>query len=240
VYLDEPYSESTEHRIPWAAKHQLHMISPSWEGLYSPGMSVPFLFCNEAAMATRLAEQIAHLASLPTPAWDGESADYFALFVSASRAATGKERRPRSMPAYHGEVHRGALPYGAARGGDVSRWRPAKRMPLEMHLTLGPLVAALANSELPSVAHRAVGRVRTTLDDWLQMEYNRDEMSVEQFEAAYYGHKRLRPITGITEQIEAFRRVIDVLQQGYAECAPRRQMLKRLTKAQAALVARGA
>lgn len=239
VYLDEPYPAAIADRIPWAAKHQFHMISPRWDGLHNPGVCVPSLFCNQASMANQLAEQIARLASLPKPEWDGESADYFALFVSASRAASGKERRPRSMPAYHGAVYRGALPYGATRGGEVSSWRPATRMPLAMHLTLGPLVAALATSDLPSVAHRAVGRVRTTLDDWLQMEYNQHEMSGEQFAAAYYGNQP-RPIAGTTEQLAALRRVIEGLQHGYAECAPRRQLLQRLAKAEAALLHRGA
>ncbi|WP_415867714.1 DUF5623 domain-containing protein [Burkholderia ubonensis] len=125
-------------------------------------------------------------------------------------------------PDYRGVkiVTGGAFPYGSPVGGIESRWRPARRMPLDMHLTVGPLVHALDHHRFPGGPRRSIEFVRTTPDDWVQLEYPGDEMSDEQFRAAYYGTHR-EPIVDRGEQIEAVRRIRALLIDGYAACRPR-------------------
>lgn len=237
VYMDEPYEKpEMDKRSVWALAQRLHLISPTWEGLHNPGVARPHLFCADQAHAARLKEQLGQLqACVSQPVWDGESAPYFSQFISPAREATGKRPRSRSMPAYRGIERNGALPYGAHKGGQESLWRPAVRMPLELHLTIGPLLHSLDTSRVPGRQRRVIGHIRSTLDDWLQMEYpDSNEMSAEQFKAAYYGTYR-EPIIELDKQIEAVRRVSILLQQGYAECKPQQQMLRKLNAVETAL-----
>lgn len=169
------------------------------------------------------------------PAWTGLSGAY-QPFVSLERERQSRARRPRPEPAQRGVVRAGALPYGATRGGMRSRWRPAKALPLQTHLTIGPLLAALGNSDLPTVAGRKVAEVRTDLDDWLQMEYTGDAMTAEQFHSAYYGKHR-PPIEARAAQLAALDQVIRALEEGYPACTPRRQVVKRLQDARARIAA---
>lgn len=237
IYMDEPYPKpGLDQRAVWASDHRVQMITPRWEGLHNPGSTIPYIFCDEPTFAARFMTQLTQLQTgLSEPVWDGESTSYFLQFVSPAREAADKPRRPRPMPASRGVERGGALPYGSRRGGEKSLWRPAKRMPLELHLALGPLLCALDNSRFPGSQRNVVMRIRSSLDDWLHMEYPGDEMTDEQFHEAYYGTHR-EPIVGHDKQVEAVRRIAALLQQGYADCRPRQQMLNQLSNVEAALV----
>ncbi len=227
VYMDEPYEKSAlAGRESWAAAQKLQMIRAEWEGIYFPGKAIPFLFCTDGGLADRLESKLRHLhASRIEPIWDCASEPYSSAFVSPARQTSGQPRRGRPMPAY-GE-RKGALPYGARRGGERSRWRPARRMPLELHLKLGPLLSSLCISGMLYARTSAISRIRSTLDDWLQMEYPGDEMTQEQFHNAYYGARNL-PIKDPPNQAAALLQAVDLLEQGYLDCKPRRDMTTRL------------
>ncbi|RAR26159.1 hypothetical protein DP092_26295 [Pseudomonas sp. MDMC224] len=107
-------------------------------------------------------------------------------------------------------------------------------MPLDMHLTVGPLLHALDNDRFPGPQRKAIMRIRTTLDDWLQMEYPGEEMTDEQFGDAYYGTHR-EPMVDRVNQLESIRRIAALLNQGYADCKPRQQLLSLLGNVEKAL-----
>ena len=236
VYMDEPYQRwELGDRAQWVAAKKLHMIQPQWEGIYAPGHSIPFLFCKDAALAQRLDRQLRRLqAKRLMPPWNGDSEPYYSEFVSPMRKASGKSRRKRPMPSYGERM--GAVPYGARRGGEKSLWRPAQRMQLELHLKVGPLLSSLCVSAMQRTHAAPIGQVRTTLDDWLQMEYPGDEMTSEQFHSAYYGH-RYAPIAKPEDQVKALLEVVRMLEDGYLDCKPRRDMVKKLRTIAVALSA---
>ncbi|MGT0193805.1 DUF5623 domain-containing protein [Burkholderia pyrrocinia] len=240
VYIDEPYSHiDSEQRRNWVAEQGIHMATPEWEGLHNPG-TIPHVFCSSQSLLARLSTQLSQLGGRgKEPEWDGESAHYWSQFVSPGRQAAGARRRARPMPARRGVERNGALPYGSRLGGMESLWRPARRMPLDMHLTVGPLLHALDHDGIPGGPRRSIGFVRTTLDDWIHLEYPGDEMSDEQFRAAYYGTHR-EPIVDRGRQIEAIRRIRALLNEGYPACRPRQALLDRLAGAEAALMKAGA
>jgi hypothetical protein len=236
VHLDEPYAtDLLPERRAWATEQGLTVMQPRWGGLYVPGFSTPYLCSPDATLLERLSQQVIHLRlGAGDPRWDGQSAPYSSLFNSPARAASGVKRRPRPMPAYHGAVRNGAVPYGARRGGEESMWRPAVRMPLQTHLQLGPIMAALHDG-LDGVARRKVSAIRSRLDDWLQMEYpSEDEMSSEQFHNAYYGATRVA-IDEPGQQVKAIDRALELLYTGYADCPPRREMIGKLDRIRAKL-----
>lgn len=240
VFIDEPYAVlEPEKRYSWVSDHGFQMATPEWEGLHNP-TTIPHVFCANRALLESLSTQLAQLGGRGKGhQWDGESASYWSQFVSPGRQATGKNRRARPMPAPRGVERNGAPPYGSRVGGIESRWRPARRMPLDMHLTVGPLVHALDNHRFPGGPRRSIEFIRTTLDDWIQLEYPGDEMSDEQFRAAYYGAHQ-EQIVNRDSQIEAVRRIRALLSEGYPDCRPRRELLDRLASAEAALMKAGA
>lgn len=234
VYMDEPYKKrELAERMAWAASQKLQMVTPEWEGIYSPKKAIPFLFCKELALADRLAGRLRHLhANCVDEIWDGASEPYSSEFVSPARQASGQHRLGRPMPAY-GERN-GALPYGARKGGERSRWRPARRMQLELHLKLGPLLSSLCISGMLHARTSAIGRIRSMLDDWLQMEYPGEEMTQEQFHNAYYG-ARYMPIKDPQNQAAALLQAVNFLEEGYLDCKPRRDMVTKLRSIAAAV-----
>ena len=235
VYLDEPYGRSEhEGRAAWASAQKLQMIRPEWEGIYYPGQAIPFLFCVDRILADRLHRQLQQLhASRIEPVWDGDSEPYASAFISPAREASGRPRRGRSMPAYG--PRKGAVPYGARKGGEKSLWRPVRRMPLESHLKLGPLLSSLCVSGLSHARTSAISRIRSRLDDWLQMEYpSEEEMTQEQFHNAYYG-SRYSPIMDAQSQVVALQQAVTLLEEGYLDCKPRRDMVNKLRSIAAAI-----
>lgn len=237
VYMDEPYEKpSLAGRLAWAEQHSMRMIRPSWDGLYYPGKAVPFLFCLDGDFATLLSDK---LATLPLAGnedgWEWISSGYSSQFSSPARSASGKPRRARPMPAPYCIERNGALPYGRRVGGSISLWRPAARMPLESHLTIGPLFRALAVSGLDHRMTMPLAKMQSLLDDWLQMEYPGNEMSADQFHAAYYGESAA-PLELPVQQLAAVRRIHAVLADGYQQCRPRDELLRLLNGVETALV----
>jgi hypothetical protein len=238
VFLDEPYPHvSLGDRQSWADRKGLTIAHPSWKGLYYPGGTAPYFFSPDRALLNAIEHQLTGLRfDQRSPEWDGESSSYYSAFISPARTDSGKPRRARPMPAHRGVERNGSLPYGARRGGQKSDWRPAKRMELDMHLTVGPIIAALANG-LRGRKRDAISLVRSMLDDWIQMEYpSAGEMSQEQFRDSYYGTHR-EPITAQGEQLKAVDRIVELLRAGYADCPPRNQLIQRLLKTRVQLAA---
>jgi len=236
VYLNEPYAYNHGKADQWAAHQGFEVITSRWKGLYFPDNAVPTLFCSDKALATKLAQQLDALAIKGEQISGDETGRYWERYVSPARLASGNSPRRRPMPAPRGLVSAGSLPYGASSGGEASLWRPAVRMPLTFHHQVGPLLTALANAPLPASARRRVLRVRSTLDDWIQMEYpTNEEMSAEQFREAYYGHRHPPVVDGRGEELAAIKKVIETLSVGYAESKARRGLLKMLSEAQIAM-----
>lgn len=235
LYMDEPYNhhgtELLDRRRSWLRNSNLSVVAPEWKGLYAPGRSAPYFVSADSALLAHLSRQVASLSGEASPQpWAGESDRYGTAFLSTARQAAGLKPRRRPMPAWRGEVRRGATPYSRPIGGAVSRWRPAVAMSIEMHLKVGPLLHGLCNSRLPKRVHDALGVVRCELDDWVMAEYSGDGMSQEQFRAMYYG-EYVGPIDSIAAQMRTISEVLLLLKQGYADCPPLNSLLKRLEKA---------
>jgi hypothetical protein len=235
VFLDEPYPHiDVEQRRAWAQQRDIRIVGAKWDGLHNPGSAVPYVFCVDETLADRLPGQLERLQASGERGWDGESASYFSQFVGPARQASGAPRRPRPMPAPRGVARNGALPYGGRGAGQSSLWRPAIRMSLDTHLTIGPLLYALDHELFPGPQRRTIGRVRSTLDDWLQLEYPGDEMSSEQFNEAYYGKYR-EPIVARAAQLDAIRSIATKLRDGYPSCVPRDKLISLLANVETRL-----
>lgn len=226
VGLDEPYHDPAsliEERRPWLAEQGLVMVAPAWEGMHFPGRTHPFLISKDEALGRRLQSQVEALVPMPEPAW--ESHPYHERFVSPSRAAAGKAASKRTMPAYPGTVRAGAVAYGG-RPGVKGYWRPAVPMPMESHDRLSQLLQNLSLSRLPARVRDVVLHARSELENWVLAEH---PDIADARRDLYYGGRATAMDDGLRGA--ALDTVIAVLEQGYADCAPRRQLVTKLKRA---------
>jgi len=231
VYMDEPYAQSLPgDRASWAERSSMTMIRPAWEGLYSPQLTVPFFFCDSEAVAAGVADVVARLTSSTPGTW--EVGSYDSEFVSPARAALDRPRRRRPMPAVPWVIRNGALPYGGAVGGSRSLWRPAIPMAVAAHREAASLLRSLSVSNLEYRQTMAVGRVRSTLDDWISLEHKAGRGESLDL---YYGGANGKLLPDGPSKLAAVRRIREILSVGYQACRPKEEVLTRLVVLEAAL-----
>ncbi|MFL1480961.1 DUF5623 domain-containing protein [Pseudomonas grimontii] len=236
VFMDEPYNPEIGERTAWASDHNIHMLSAEWRGIYRPGRTIPNIFCSDQVTMTLLLDQAHRLEKGACEIHgDMESAPYHSQFISPSREAACKKRRPRPMPAMPGIEVEGALPYGASIGGQTSLWRPAKRMTLDRHLEVASLLTSLHYSGMPSACNSPYTDVRIALSEWLSLEFPDDEEITDVQRESYFYNSTPMNIRKGTQQLEVINKISDLLQQGYADCKQLQAVLKKLRRMHAAI-----
>lgn len=231
IYMDEPYEKSVlAERLDWAKRNDMTMVRPAWEGLYSPQLTFPFLFCDTETVAAGVADIVARLRTSTEGKW--ETGSYDSEFVSPARAALDRPRRRRPMPAVSGVVRNRALPYGGAVGGSRSQWRPAVPMAVDGHREIASLLRSLSISDLEYRQTIAVGKVRSTLDDWIAMEH---KAGLGASLDLYYGGPNGALLRDAKSKLAAVQRVRDILSRGYEACRPKKLLLNQLASVEAAL-----
>lgn len=230
--LDEPYPHVDPHgpqRAAWLARRGLRLFAPAWEGLYAPGHSRPYLLVAEAALAQRVAAQVETLQKAMPAHREASavvSAKYGERFVSPARAAAGKPASARIMPAYPGTERSGAVAYGG-RPGEKGRWKPAQAMPFELHEKASTLLQTTTHEGQAWRAGQLVDEVKSRLEDWVLMEHR--ELTKDRLDIYYGANFKQRQHT----LAETIPRLAAILRSGYADCAPRRELLGKLDRAQA-------
>lgn len=235
--LDEPYPHvdpSDPRRAAWLAQRGLQLFTPDWEGLYAPGHSRPYLLVADHALGQRVTAEVEALQKAVHTHRETDAvfgAMYGDRFVSPARAAAGKPASARIMPAYPGTERAGAVAYGG-RPGEKGRWRPARAMPFELHEKASTLLQTTTYAGQPWRAGQLVDEVKSRLEDWAFMEH-RELMNGRH--DVYYGanfEQRPHPLPDTIQKLAA------ILRSGYADCAPRREMLGKLDRAMT-LIQRG-
>lgn len=227
LMLDEPYSRAIEDRLAqrrqWLAVRGLHVESPAWEGIYYPGECMPHLVGASAALLDRVSAALSKVASVTVPeSWPHETGLNGDDFVSPQRLADAKPRKPRPGPSYRD--YQGATPYGGAPG-IRSRWRPTKPMPLGMHRQLGALMQRLGASGGFGVrVHNKLIRQRSQLEDWALAEHAQ-EHGPSVGDGLYYGAADVQVLKTDGDRLRTLIEATEVVERGYADCKPRRELL---------------
>jgi len=119
--------------------------------------------------------------------------------------------------------------------------RPDGRMPVSAHQEVAGLL-----DELSSITHERRGvynridLVRSTLDEWIQREYDYRELPNEVFHALYYrtGHREWRKAITHAERDALgvkLAQVRSILGQHYPDCPPLRMVFRKLGLAEKSL-----
>ncbi|EMR4172147.1 DUF5623 domain-containing protein, partial [Pseudomonas aeruginosa] len=225
VCLDEPYAAEVKRmeakRAHWLQSNGCKMVVPKWEGIYYAGECIPLLIGLDGALLQRVADALANLRPVVEPhPWPHETGRCNDDFVSPQREADAKPRRRRPGPSY-GEYN-GAVPYGG-QTGIPSRWRPAKAMPIELHLQLAPLMRGLSAIGFSSRVHSKLGAARSELDNWWPLEH-RDEQG-RALDDIYYGGPIAVCGDSDMERLAMLTEARSIVVRGYDDCKPRRTLL---------------
>lgn len=241
VFLDEPYDNAVTHfeneRLVWLTKYGFNSVIPSWEGLYLPGACPPHLISPDASLLQRITGALTTVAPYPIPEpWPNETGFNGDDFVSPQRLADSKPRRPRPGPSFGN--YKGATAYGG-EPGIRSRRRPSQPMPLESHRELGELMQSLSSVPLSWRVGRKLGSKRYLLEEWALAEHRR-EHGASTIENFYYGGPSRRHLGTRDEQLDAIARAKALVEHGYNDCKPRRELIAALDAATAEISATSA
>jgi hypothetical protein len=234
-----------KERQAWADKHGWAIVRPNWAGMYNPDGGCELYLTADKAKGFDLAAAANALNALPPPFveadWDGRSEPmsppFFSPTAEAAAAVLRPEPRPRAKRGPNATVgYRMVLMRGERR-------RPATRMTVEGHVEVGRLLkSVIYDMRARKSVYNPLNGVRSDLDDWVQCEYDREELASDVFFDLYY-HEDEAPQTALTgaarlthhatKLAEAKR----VLAHHYPDCAPLRSMFKAIDKAATALQA---
>lgn len=246
IVVDEPYSSRTAGLSPereaWAQRHGWEIARPSWPGMYNPDGGCSLFLAVDATKGYSLAPILQALDALPHPPveaeWNGRSIPAFPVFTSpASEAKRIAEKAPKE-PRKRGPAT--SVTYHSIFG--KLRRRPKGSLPVKVHMEIGQLLQDTISATWErNGIRKPLEIVRTTLDDWVQLEYGRKELSDEDFSKMYYGSvvhsspSKKPPENKGTLKLN-LDRAATLLEQGYTACPPLSSILKGIDAARNALL----
>lgn len=189
VLADEPYEPAIKceevKRAAWAEKHLYDVIKPNWPGMYNPGGSngSRLYLITSRKKGTSVNKLATALDRLPPPMleqdWVGKSANGMERFKSPA------ELRKTNTPLPQEKVTRQPQHPNQARA--LQALRPG-RMSVESHEEIGRrLKSVMADTLNRDGVYKRLETVRSTLDDWIQQEYDEAALPSERFFEVYYG-----------------------------------------------------
>ncbi|WP_445219876.1 DUF5623 domain-containing protein [Bradyrhizobium sp. Pa8] len=236
IRANEPYSRGdvTAEQLQWATRHGWTVAAAPWKGMYSPDGGSSLFLTADTSKGYSLQPIMSKLAEAPAPIvvadWNGESRAFLPKFISPgglaetkAKAATPKAERPRGA---NSSVGYAIFPSGPSR-------RPKARMPIEGHQAIGRLLkSVLVDTRQRAGVYRRVDAIRCELDNWVQCEYKRNELSDEVFFGLYYQElpkddPLAAPPAGRDRHIASLAEVAATLARYYPECSPLRALLKK-------------
>jgi hypothetical protein len=208
-----------------------------------PGRRVIPLPLADASKGYSLDSIMSKLAEAPAPIvvadWNGESRPFLPEFISPGRSAETKAKAatPKSQQPPRGPNN--SVEYAMFMSGPSRR--PKTRMPVEGHKAVGRLLkSVLVDTRQRAGVYKRVDAIRCELDNWVQCEYKRDELSDDVFFELYY-HELPKddPLAaspaGRDRHIASLAEVAATLARHYPECPPLRALLKKADLATASL-----
>jgi len=227
VVLDEPYRPMSQDEIDWAKDHGFYTVGVPWRGIYLAGYTPRLHAVSEAVLSRLVGKLVALEAWLKDQKWTHNSDSYQSQFISPARVLSGKRKPPRIMPTPQGVERAGAVPCGDGMPGHRSLWRPARRMDLNKHLHIGPIMSSLWVSM--SWNWTRIGPIRSTLDAWFRNEYEETDLPKKELRRIYDLPKPAL-ISGTANQLTALADVRQTIVEGYQNCKPKRELLEEIDK----------
>ena len=245
LLADEPNEKAAEskreEREQWSRQHGFAVVRPKWRGMYAPhhfnGGSRLYLIANETkgGVPQSILDALDNLPSPPNEFnWKGESAPAWPRFTSPGTLAgdvpTNKTARAGTTSGSRGA--RNSTEYVQTLVGP--KRRPDGKMTVANHQRVGQLVkSVLIRSSHRAGVHKKLNAIRSELDEWAQQEYDRTQLSDDEFFGLYYQETgRTFPRTIDQDEREQHEESLNqakaILVDQYPDCAPLRSLLKKM------------
>jgi len=248
IRTNEPYTPYTRSGVTaeqdeWAKRHDWAVAESPWKGMYRPDGGTSLFLTADVSKGYSLAPIISRLTKAQAPivasGWNGESRPIIPVFVSPAQAAEieAKARDVKTVKEPRGPNN--SIEYSMFLSG--TRRRPKARMPIEGHKLVGRLLkSVLIGTRERAGVHRRVDTIRCELDNWVECEYKRDELSDAVFFDLYYhelpeGDLLAAAPMSWDRHIASLDEVKATLVRYYPECPPLRKLLKKADLAIASL-----
>lgn len=244
VRTNVPYTHTvTREQHEWADRHGWAVAVSPWKGMYRPDGGTSLFLLADMSKGDLLEPIISRLADAPAPivasAWNGESRPIVPAFVSPGQLAEIEAKARVVKTAGERRGSNNSVAYSMFLSG--ARRRPKTRMPIEGHKLVGRLLKSiLIGTRARAGVHRRVDAIRCELDNWVQCEYKRDELSDDVFLDLYYhelpeGDALAAAPASRDRHIVTLDEVKATLVRYYPECPALRQLLKNADLAIASL-----
>ncbi|WP_246658026.1 DUF5623 domain-containing protein [Afipia massiliensis] len=245
IRTNEPYVSNsvTPQQQAWASRYGWAVALSPWKGMYRPDNGTWLFLLADMSKGYSLETIISRLAKAQAPIvvsnWDGESRPITPAFISPGQAAEIEAKSREAKPiGKRGGAHN-SVEYEMFLTGP--RRRPKTRMPIDGHESVGRLLkSVLIGTEERAGVQRRVDATRCELDNWVQCEYKRDELSDQVFFDLYYHELPENDPLSVTpaswdRHITSLDEVKATLIRHYPECPPLRDLLKKTDLAIASL-----
>lgn len=241
VMIDEPYEsalgvEKLTQRADWAAQYGYRIEQAPWPGMYAPDIgSLMFIAVHETS-ATHFDTIFEALDFAPAPIVIDECFVESGPFRPAYRSPLERQDGLRAIAPIDPFLCRDTettrvIGYGL----DRTIRMPNGGMPIETHEEVGAHLKAILGlcSNRDGVRGR-IEHVRGTLESWLQAEYSSAELDNERFFDVYYHGTSPMPlgrkISGAVrlQLLADLAQIQQVLRMHYPDCAPLRDVQRRV------------
>ena len=242
VILDEPYSAAVSNRQlereAWVNRNNWQILKSAWAGIYSPdGGSELYLLSDRNKGAALEPIEVA-LSALGAPIVPGNcrriakaAAESFSTPGEIQAQAEKAEKARMQKPARVAGKASSTVPYKMLF---TSGRRPNAKMPIEKHSEVGKLLKEVltATRGRAGVTNR-VDLVRSELDNWVQLEYDRETLPDGEFFDLYYreGGKVPEAERGVAGRVHSMARLQSVkaiLLSAYPETKPLNDLTKKI------------
>ena len=236
ILIDEPYlySEEGGERDAWAKKHNWHLKSSKWAGMYYPDMSTMFV-ATDASTGYDFQGLMAKIDGLPYPVtaerWEGISTKGHLTFYTPFTHTEQDKKRAVARGTIYREPSSKTAPMRAWNAPYNER-RPNAIMSTDSHQYIARLIKAIESSgTTPIGVHDRLSTIKSQLEDWFFAEH--ESKVTNQFDLFYYGGTdskdpyviQARSVNGIISLLEDLK---GQLLDAYVDCEPLRRMVQKV------------
>ncbi|MGJ8563761.1 MAG: DUF5623 domain-containing protein [Alphaproteobacteria bacterium] len=239
ILIDEPYNgvPNLDIRVDWAAKHNWYLRQSNWQGMYYP-YSCGMFVATSASTGYDFDALMMKIDAIPAPmvpsVWLGESVGSHETFLSPTAKTPQDQRRAKSKATIYALPSKTTTPYRPYSLDPMGMHprKPRGEMTLDTHIETGLLIKAiLQSSAKPLDVNWKINHVRSTLEDWMCVEFRNEFPKDIDVIAVYYGgrgeknsYERMastpEAIIGLLNKLK------NTMKKYYPECEPLRRLIE--------------
>lgn len=242
IILDEPYAAAVadrqQERDAWAERNNWQIVKSAWGGIYFPDGGCELYLLSDRKKGGDLETIEAVLSTLDAPV----------VPENCRRIATNDAepfRTPGEIKMEAEKAEKASMPKATRVVGKASNSvpykmlfssgaRPNAKMPIERHSQVGRLLKeVLTATRGRAGVTKRIDLVRSELDNWVQLEYDRKTLPSSVFFDLYYHEKvevpdAARGVLGRVEHIERLQSAKAILLSEYPDSKPLRDLTKKI------------